>query len=66
MSRPVSMCFKLKEIYAIKHALELQIKTKDASTADKDVEKRLVDRIVEEINLSHGIKKLTQEHYSEV
>jgi hypothetical protein len=58
--------FKLKDLYAIKHALEFVIAVKGErlilSKEDKEHDKKIVDYVVEVISRF----KTTQEHYSEI
>lgn len=42
--------FKLKDLYAIKHALEDRIKEPGRSSKDIEHEKRIVDKLVDKIN----------------
>ena len=58
----ISGDLRLREWYAIKHALEFTIQNKESSEKDKEQEKKIIDQVVEIINGCRSQK--TKEHYS--
>lgn len=61
MSRWINGRLRLREWYAVKHALEFTIQNKEANEKDKEQEKKIVDQVVDIISKYQR----TKEHYSD-